>query len=138
LQPVGEENLMANTQAMTAPRAPVPTISPAQHAMLDYGVALGFLAAGASLRRRHRPASNLAFVNGAAVLTMSLLTDYPGGVFPVLSFRGHRAGDIVQALFTAAGPVLFGFAADAEAWGFYGQALSEAGVVAATDWDAQA
>jgi hypothetical protein len=32
--------------------------------------------------------------------------------------------------------MLFGFARDDEANFFYGQALSEAGVIAATDWDA--
>lgn len=70
------------------------------------------------------------------VLGMSLLTDYPGGVFRTLSFRTHRTGDIVQAALAGLGPILFGFAGDREANYFYGQALSEAGVIAATDWDA--
>jgi hypothetical protein len=34
------------------------------------------------------------------------------------------------------GPVLLGFAGDPEAAYFYGQAASEVGVIAATDWDA--
>lgn len=70
------------------------------------------------------------------VLGMSMLTDYPGGLFRKLSFQGHRTGDIVQAAFAAVGPALFGFAADPEAKFFYGQALSEAGVIATTDWNA--
>jgi hypothetical protein len=57
------------------------TISPAQHAVLDYGVAAAFFTYGASMRSRHRRASTLAWVNGAMVLGMSLSTDYPGGVF---------------------------------------------------------
>jgi hypothetical protein len=111
-------------------------ISPAQHAVLDYSVATTFFALGAHLLNRHRPAAMLAFANGAMVLGMSALTDYPGGLFRKLSFRTHRTGDIGQALLAGLGPVLFGFARDPEARYFYGQALSEAGVIAATDWNA--
>jgi hypothetical protein len=111
-------------------------ISPAQHAVLDYGVAASFLALGFSLLSRHRPAAVLALANGAMVLGMSLLTDYPGGVFRTLSFRGHRTGDMAQAALAGLGPILFGFGSDPEAKYFYGQAVSEAGVIAATDWDA--
>jgi hypothetical protein len=80
-------------------------ISPAQHAVLDYGVAATFLGAAVALRHRHRRAAALAFMNGAMVLGMSLLTNYPGGVYRALprrrissaefadpSHRGHRAG----------------------------------------------
>jgi hypothetical protein len=112
------------------------TISPAQHAVLDYGVAATFFSLGFSLLRRHRSAATLAFLNGGMVLGMSLLTDYPGGLVRKLSFRDHRTGDIIQAGLAAAGPVLLGFANDVEARYFYGQALSEVGVIAATDWDA--
>ena len=113
-------------------------ISPAQHAILDYGVAATFLAFGFSVLSRHRAAAALAFVNGTMVLGMSLLTDYPGGVFRTLSFRSHRTGDIAQAALAGLGPILFGFGNDPEAKYFYGQAVSEAGVIAATDWDAAA
>lgn|SRR5688572_16181595 len=111
------------------------TISPAQHAVLDYGVAATFFGLAVSLAKSHRKASMLAAINGAMVLGMSLLTDYPGGLFRKISFKGHRTGDIVQAGLAGLGPVLFGFARDPEAKYFYGQALSEAGVIAATDWN---
>ena len=111
-------------------------ISPAQHAVLDYGVAATFIGVGLALADRHRPAATLAFLNGAMVLGMSMLTDYPGGLYRKLSFKGHRTGDIMQAALAALGPVLFGFATEPEAKYFYGQALSEAGVIAATDWNA--
>ena len=117
-------------------RATRKMISPAQHAVLDYGVAATFVAFGFSVLSRHRPAAALAFANGAMIVGMSLLTDYPGGVVRTLSFRAHRAGDIAQAAFAGLGPVLFGFGTDPEANYFYGQAASEAGVIAATDWDA--
>jgi hypothetical protein len=112
------------------------TISPARHAFLDYGVAATFFAKGLMLIGRHRAAAGLAFLNGGMVLGMSLLTDYPGGVKPVLSFKQHRTGDVFQAALAGLGPILFGFGRDREAQFFYAQAMSEAGVIAATDWDA--
>ena len=119
------------------PRAGLPApISPAAHAVLDYAVAATFFGVGAWLMRRHRAAASLAFANGAMVAGMSMLTDYPGGVVRVLPFRGHRAGDVLQAVFAGVGPALFGFAGDEEAKFFYAQAASEVGVIAATDWDA--
>jgi hypothetical protein len=111
-------------------------ISPANHAVLDYLVAATFFGVGMSLVKRNRAAANLAFANGAMVLGMSMLTDYPGGLFRVLSFRGHRAGDVMQAALAGAGPMLLGFTKTPEASFFYGQALSEAAVIAGTDWDA--
>jgi len=111
-------------------------ISPGQHAVLDYGVAATFFAVGCSMLPRHRAAARLALINGAMIVGMSLLTDYPGGLFRTLSFRAHRTGDIAQAALAGLGPVLFGFGSDPEATYFYGQAASEAGVIAATDWDA--
>lgn len=90
---------------------------------------------GAAFRGIHDRAAALAFVNGAMVLGMSRLTDYPGGVYRMLSFRTHRMGDIAPAALAALGPLALGFAADREARYFYGQAASEVGVVG-TDWDA--
>jgi hypothetical protein len=111
-------------------------ISPAQHAVLDYTVAATFFGVGWALRRRNPAAARLAFANAGMIVAMSMLTDYPGGVFRSLSFRGHRTGDIVQAVVAGAGPVLLGFSTRPEANYFYAQALSEAGVIAATDWNA--
>ena len=128
---------MTNSELVPA-RNITRAISPAQHAVLDYGVAATFLTFGFSVLSRHRPAAALAVVNGAMILGMSLLTDYPGGVFRTLSFRGHRTADIAQAALAGLGPLMFGFAGDPEAKYFYGQAASEAAVIAATDWDAAA
>jgi hypothetical protein len=115
------------------PRRP---ISPANHAVLDYLVAATFFGVGLALLRRNRAAANLAFANGGMVLAMSMLTDYPGGLYPALSFRGHRTADIMQAALAGAGPALLGFSKEPEAMYFYGQAASEVAVIAATDWDA--
>lgn len=112
------------------------TIGPAQHAMLDYGVAATFFALGMRFRRRNAAASALAFINGGMVLGMSLFTDYPGGVWRKMSFKTHGAMDVVQAGIAGLGPALLGFAGTDEAKAFYGQAASEVGVIAATDWNA--
>jgi hypothetical protein len=121
---------------MTSGREVHRPISPAQHAVLDYGVAATFFAVGFALGGRNRRAAALAFLNGGMVLGMSMLTAYPGGLVRKLSFRQHRTGDMIQAGLAAAGPALFGFAGDSAANFFYAQALSEVGVISATDWDA--
>ncbi len=111
-------------------------ISPAQHAVLDYCVASTFLGVGISLFNRNRRAAALALINSGMVLGLSMLTDYPGGVVRKLSFKAHRTGDIIQASLAAVGPVLLGFGDEPEARYFYGQAVSEIGVIATTDWNA--
>jgi hypothetical protein len=123
---------MADTTELS--RAKV--IGPAQHAMLDYGVASMFFMLGVQYRNRNDRAATLAFVNGAMVLGMSLLTNYPGGVWRKISFKTHGVLDAVQAALSGVGPVLFGFGSAEEAKPFYAQAASEVGVIAMTDWGA--
>ncbi len=123
---------MAVTDQISVSKA----IDPARHAMLDYGVASMFFALGMRYRNRNRAASTLAFINGGLVLGMSLLTDYPGGVWPAISFKTHGMMDVGQAALAGMGPVLFGFADEPEARTFWAQAASEVGVIASTDWNA--
>ena len=113
------------------------TIDPARHAMLDYGVAATYFGLWMKYRRSHRGAAVLAFINGAMVLGVSLFTDYPGGVWRKIPFPMHGNLDVVQAAVAGIGPAVMGFANDSEARAFYGQAVSEIGVIAATDWHAQ-
>jgi hypothetical protein len=110
-------------------------ISPRAHAVLDYGVAATFLTMGFRLLSRHRRAAALAFINGGLVLGVSLLTDYPGGIWRKIPFRTHGMIDVGQAALAGFGPLLFGFAHNPDAQLFYSQATSEIGVVAATDWE---
>lgn len=112
-------------------------IDPATHAILDYVTAGGFVALGFALLRRNPRAAGLAFFNGAAVLGLSLVTDYPGGVWRKVSFATHGAIDAVQAAGTAAGPALLGFAGSPEAQFFHAQAALEGGIIAATDWNSE-
>jgi hypothetical protein len=125
---------MAITDQMSIPGV-AKVITPAQHAMLDYGVAATFFALGARYRNTNRAASLLAFINGGMVLGVSMFTDYPGGIWRKISFRTHGTLDAVQAGLAGLGPALFGFANREEARTFYGQAISEIGVIAATDWN---
>jgi len=134
--PAPRRALMADTYP--ARSSPMKRISPAQHAVLDYGVAATFFMLGFRYRRRNKAAAVLAFINGGMVLGMSMLTDYPGGIWRRISFKTHRTLDAVQAGLTAFGPVALGFGNAPEAKTFYSQATSEVGVIAMTDWDAGA
>lgn len=116
-------------------RIPKP-ITPKAHAILDYATAGYFFVLAAVFWKRNRRAATAAAIHGGAVLGASLLTDYPGGVAPVLSFRGHRNVDIAQMALAAAAPAIHGFAGEPEAKYFYAQAANEASVIAMTDWDA--
>jgi hypothetical protein len=126
------EVLMAVTDQMSRSKP----ITPGRHAVLDYGVAATFFAMGLRYRGTNRGASTLAFINAGLVLGMSMLTDYPGGIWPAISFKTHGMMDVGQAALAGAGPMLFGFSREPEARAFYTQAASEVGVIAATDWNA--
>ena len=104
------------------------------HAVLDYATAGLCFAMAFALRHRNRTAARFAGANGAAVMLLSLLTDYPGGAVRRIGFRTHGLMDAVQAAVTAAGPAILGFAGRAESAVFYAQAAAEAAVIAATDW----
>jgi hypothetical protein len=124
---------MAVVDQVTIPGVPK-VITAEKHAVLDYSVAATFFLMGARFMSRHRRAATLAFLNGGMVLAASIFTNYPGGVWRKMSFPMHGVMDIGQAAFAGFGPMLMGFGRDPEARVFYGQALSEVGVIAATDW----
>jgi hypothetical protein len=131
------DNALDNVTELADRLPAVPkVISPGGHAVLDYGVASMYLGLAAKYRDRHPAAAGLALTNGLMVLGLALMTDYPGGVFRTLSFKGHRTMDWIQAGVAAFGPAVLGFADEPEAKPFYSQAMSEVGVIAATDWDA--
>lgn len=110
-------------------------IDPGTHAIIDYLTAAGLITLGFTAFRHHRRAAAAAFINGGSVLLLSMLTDYPGGVFRKLSFKTHGAMDTLLAGVCAASPAMMGFAGDREAQVFHGQALVEACVIASTDFD---
>jgi hypothetical protein len=112
-----------------------PLLSPAAHAVLDYAVAGAFLLVGFRLLSRHRRAGALALANGALICAASMMTNYPGGLWPRFSFKTHRTLDLAQASLAGAGPYLLGFSEEPEASYFFEQAASEMAVIAATDWE---
>src|SRR4051812_24115205 len=131
-------NIEANTQLERMTSGVPKVIDAKGHAVLDYMTAGTFLAAGFALRNRNRAASTWAFVNGLGVLGASMMTDYPGGVWKLFSFKTHRMIDVGQAAMAAAGPALFGFAGEPEGQFFHGQAALETGVIAMTNWGSAA
>lgn len=111
-------------------------ISPTSHGVIDYlVVAYYFIAAGACWKDNKR-ASVAALANGVAVLGVSMFTDYWGDGRQPISFETHGKVDVVQGLSAAAAPIILGFVDEPAASIFFGQAASEAGVLAMTDFTA--
>ena len=115
----------AVANSMTRPLPPI--ISPRVHAVTDYLVIGSFLVAGLLFRRRNRRASFGAFLCAGAQLATSLLTAYPGGIAPVISFQDHGKIDIGLAAMMATMPEFLAFSDRSERKFF----LREAGVVTA-------
>jgi hypothetical protein len=112
-------------------------ISPRVHSWLAFAVSTYFVGLGVwfAMHGRGR-AATAAFINGAMVAGVSLLTDYDGDAEKPISFKMHGTFDAVQAATAALGPVFCGFADEPEAKYFWGQAAKELGIIATTDWDA--
>jgi hypothetical protein len=112
-------------------------ISPHVHRWLDVAVTSYFAVLGTIFAKRgHARAATAAFVNAAMVGGVSAFTDYNGKGKKPISFKMHGTLDAMQAATAALAPVLHGFAGEAEAAFFYGQAVNEAAVIATTDWNA--
>ena len=139
------ERVRSSMQDMNISEATIPDaferapkfISPTVHAWLDVAVTGYFLGVGAWCATRGKAgAATAAFVNAGMVAGVSLLTDYKGNGRKPVNFKLHGTMDALQATTAALGPVLHGFADEPESAFFYGQALNEVAVIAATDWDA--
>jgi hypothetical protein len=111
-------------------------INPRTHAVIDYVVAGTFLAVGALYWGRNKRAAISSFICGAATVMNSMLTDYPGGAWRVMSYQNHGRIDAGLAGITATMPNLMQFADDREARFFQMQALAETAVTALTDFEA--
>jgi hypothetical protein len=131
-------NQLDPTHMLPPGRRTAAVISPGQHAVLDYAVSGTFLTMARSMWTHNRRAAILALANGGMVAAMSMMTAYPGGLTRTISFKQHRTGDIIQAALAGLGPIALGFGHTPEAKYFYGQALSEVAVIAATDWNGAA
>lgn len=111
-------------------------INPRTHAVIDYVVAGTFFAVGALYWNRNKRAAISSLICGAAATINSMLTDYPGGVWRVMSYQNHGRIDMGMAGLTAAMPSMMQFSDDREARFFGVQALAETAVTAMTDFDA--
>jgi hypothetical protein len=109
-------------------------ISPKAHAVVDYVTAGAFLLTAAFYWSRNKRAALGAFVCGGAELATSLLTDYPGGVKKVISFRNHGRIDLGLAAMTATMPEFMGFRHDREKSFFLAQAALITAVTDLTDF----
>jgi hypothetical protein len=127
--------LMQKGLAAMSGRVPK-VISPRTHAVIDYVVAGTFFAMGALYWGRNKRAAVSSIMCGAAATINSLLTDYPGGVWRVMSFENHGRIDMGLAGLTATMPGLMQFSDDRESRFFEVQALAETAVAAMTDFEA--
>jgi len=94
---------------------PVPrVISPGGHAVFDYITVGSFWMSAVWFWQRSKRAALAAFICGGAELALSLLTDYPGGVKRVISFRRHGEIDLGLAAMTATIPDFLAFKDDHE------------------------
>jgi hypothetical protein len=109
-------------------------ISPKAHAVVDYITAGAFLLTGAFYWSRNKRAALGAFVCGGAELATALLTDYPGGVNKVISFRNHGRIDIGLAAMTATMPEFMSFRDESEKNFFLAQAGMMTAVTNMTDF----
>jgi hypothetical protein len=113
-------------------------ISPKTHAIIDYATAGSFLLTGALLWKRNKRAALGAMLCGAMEAGTAMLTDYPGGVKPVISFQTHGRIDAGFAGFVATLPNVMMFGGEPEAMFFRGQGVALAAVTGLTDFSAGA
>lgn len=106
-------------------------LSPRLHGVVDYLAAASLLTLPfiLGLGETQPLAKWLAVATGAAVVIVSLLTDYRYGAFRVLPFRGHLAIDAAAATVFALAPTLFGFVG-LDAWYYWVNAAAVFAVVA--------
>ena len=110
-------------------------IDPTTHAVLDYAVAGSFLLMGFRFWKRSKRAAIGSLVCGGAAVANILLTDYPGGIRPILSYKAHGRVDAGIAGMTAAVPRMMRFADGREARFFEIEALANTAIAGLTDFD---
>lgn len=113
-------------------------IDPTTHGIIDYCHSAFFFTVGIfCARSRNKAASCAAFATSAFILVQSLVTDYPLGARPLISFETHGKIDVAFASSSWLVPLLFRFKGTPAAGIFEGNSLAEASVVALTDWNSQ-
>lgn len=105
--------ILNNLVRVTAKALPT-MIAPGAHAVVDYITVASFLAGAVWFWRRNKRASIAALLGSGAAVAVNLLTDYPGGVRKVITFRKHRDLDFGIAAMTASLPEFLGFREEPE------------------------
>lgn len=113
-------------------------ITPDVHGLFDYAHAAFFLCAGALLWKRNRAAAVASFATSGLILGEALITDYPLGATPVVSFETHGQLDAALASASLITPQLFGFGKTGAATLFRLNAIVEGAVIGLTDYTAAA
>ncbi len=120
--------------ALAAGRMPQ-VLKPRGHAVVDYVMAGMFFTATALYWRRNKRAAISSLICGGISTANSLLTDFPGGVWKVISFQTHGKLDAGLAALSATMPQFMSFEEDDEARFFTVLSLAETAVTAMTDFD---
>ena len=126
--------LLQKGVALAAGRMPK-IIKPQAHAVIDYLVVGSFFVTAALLWKRSRRAAIGSAICGSMTAVNNTLTDYPGGIWKVMSFQTHGKLDAGLAGLTASMPRLMGFDDQPESNFFTMQSMLETAVTAATDFD---
>jgi len=113
-------------------------IGTSAHAALDYIVGILLIAAPwlFGFADESTAATWISILAGVALIGMSMITDYEGGVLArVIGMREHLIADLVLGVFLIASPWLFGFADEGtNAWlPFVLIGAGEVGAAAMTD-----
>ena len=101
---------------------PIPRIvSPKAHAIVDYVTIGSFLLSAGYFWKRSKRASLAALICAGSQLAVSMMTDYPGGLRKVISFRTHGEIDLGLAAMTATMPEFLAFKDDSASKVFLAQ-----------------
>ena len=125
--------LMQNAIKVMTNRMPK-VISPKTHAIIDYATAGAFIGMGIFLWRRNKRAAMASLICGGAEAATSLLTDYPGGVWRLMSFRVHGGIDMGLATLAGSMPEMMNFDESRASRFFTVQSLRIAAVTGLTDF----
>lgn len=109
-------------------------ISPRTHAIIDYAIAGSMFIAAAVLWRRHRRAALASLACAVAETAASMITDYPGGLKPMISLHTHGRIDGGLASAVGAMPLAFNFDDDNEAKWFRIHGIAIAAVTGLTEF----
>lgn len=111
-------------------------ISPKAHAIIDWSTVGTLALMGALFWKSRKRAAIAAWSAAAGEATISLLTDYPGGVADVISFPTHGKIDAGTAGAIAMLPTILGFGDEMKALYFRIQGIAIAATTGMTDFEA--